>query len=132
MTRAAFRHLTQVYRHAPLLARIHVMMRAQQCPFESVARHVPPTGTVLDIGVGHGVFLHVLHREGKPRRLLGLDIADDKLRIARSTVRNGENMEFYQGYLPAVPPEPVHCISLMDSAYLIPDEQWLPLLDALW
>lgn len=125
------RHISQVYSDASLPVRLHVLMRSVQCPFEAVARHVPRDATVLDIGVGHGVFLHVLNAHSRGRRLVGIDIAENKIRVAQNTLKNGENIAFYTGYLDVVPDDPIHCITLMDSVYLIPPADWEGLLDQL-
>jgi SAM-dependent methyltransferase len=52
----ALRVLHRAYRHFPLRARAHILIRFLTCPFLRVVRYVPPNAKLLDIGAGHGVF----------------------------------------------------------------------------
>lgn len=54
--------LHRTYRHFPLRARAHVLVRFLTCPFLRVVDHVPKGARMLDLGAGHGV-LSVLARE---------------------------------------------------------------------
>jgi 2-polyprenyl-3-methyl-5-hydroxy-6-metoxy-1,4-benzoquinol methylase len=48
--------LYRAFRSFPPGARAHTLIRFLTCPLLRVADRVPPGGTLLDIGAGHGVF----------------------------------------------------------------------------
>ena len=50
--RAALR----AYRKLPAAARLHATIRWWSAPFPAVAAYLPPSGRVLEIGCGHGLF----------------------------------------------------------------------------
>jgi cyclopropane fatty-acyl-phospholipid synthase-like methyltransferase len=73
----------RAYASENLGTRLHLALRWHTCPFAAVEELVPRDGDVLDAGCGHGLFTIYLALTGPGRRVLGADIDDDKLAIAR-------------------------------------------------
>ncbi|MGH9185586.1 MAG: class I SAM-dependent methyltransferase [Acidimicrobiales bacterium] len=112
--------------------RLHVWGRRRSCPFDAVADRVPPAGTVLDIGCGHGLWSLTLAAASPERTVLGVDIDADKLLIAAAAAaRLGlHNVRFEHvetGWLPAGEWD---AVVLVDVLYLLPADVALALLKA--
>ncbi len=80
---AAARKAISLYSSAPLGDRLHVRIRWWSCPIAQVAEQVPAAGRVLDVGCGHGLLSSFLAVESSQRRILGVDVDEHKIRIAR-------------------------------------------------
>ncbi len=99
----------------------HVVGRMLTCPVMPVVRCLPRSGTVLDVGCGHGLFSLVAAVDSPSRRVVGVDIDAEKLELARqAAVRLGvsDRVEFHptDGTLP---PGPFDAVMCNDVLYLL-------------
>jgi len=117
--RALYRRLRQRYRKASLAARLYNFARFKTCPFDAILDFIPAQGTVLDLGCGTGIFLHLLCLRGCGRRLIGIDQDERKLKIARTADADGEPVFLCGDILQdtgALAQQP-SCITLIDVLY---------------
>jgi 2-polyprenyl-3-methyl-5-hydroxy-6-metoxy-1,4-benzoquinol methylase len=68
-----------------MLKRIIQSLRPLICPFEPIARHVPPGSSMLDLGCGTGAFLLHLAAEARIREGFGVDVSHRALAAAEAT-----------------------------------------------
>ncbi|MBI4322970.1 MAG: class I SAM-dependent methyltransferase [Candidatus Omnitrophica bacterium] len=124
----ALRMLWQVYQGEPLRVRLHVIGRALLCPFAEVMAYVPPTGTIVDVGCGYGILLHLLSNAASngARQHVGVDHSVAKVEIARRTAKPG--ITFSHDGLEALPSEQYDAASIVDVLYTIDRRNWREVL----
>lgn len=118
----------ELYRDAPFSARLFVKLRHCLIPALSIAEHIPASGSVLDIGCGHGLFSLALACAQAKRRILAIDPSAAKLEIAARAARRFPNVEFRRSFAEDVHNEQFDVILLIDVLYLLPYEDKLALL----
>jgi len=121
---ASLRTSWQAYKGQPTATRLHVAMRALCCPFTGLITHIPQTGTVLDIGCGHGLLFNLLVRDPARRnlRLHGIDHDADKIKVARDCSQHGAN--FSTRTLDDVDTASCDVVTLVDVLYTINSALW--------
>lgn len=113
--------LLKLYKDASLGYRVYTFIRCAVCPFMEIERYVPKEGKILDSGGGHGIFANLLAISSRDRHVIGMDIMQDKIRIANSTLSGRKNIEFMAGDLEkSLSVEGVKCFILMDILCYIP------------
>lgn len=63
--------------------RAHLALRKMTAPFSAVESELPASGRVLEIGCGHGVFSLSAATTSPTRRLVGVDIDEERVASAR-------------------------------------------------
>jgi len=79
-----------------------------------------PTDNVLDLGCGAGWLSRQISRSVPEGRVVGMDISDEMIRVARRTSVDHDNLLFVAGEVAAIPWEPnffTHVISVESSYY---------------
>ena len=79
-----------------------------------------PTDNVLDLGCGAGWLSRRISRSVPEGRVVGMDISDEMIRVARRTSVDQDNLLFVAGEVAAIPWEPnffTHVISVESSYY---------------
>jgi len=110
--------LYRAFRSFPPAARAHTLIRFLTCPLLRVADRVPPGGTLLDIGAGHGVFA-VLVRD-RVARVFGVE---PDLRKVLPVA----GCRFVAGYDDVIRGS-FDVITIIDVLYKIPMAEWDALL----
>jgi 2-polyprenyl-6-hydroxyphenyl methylase/3-demethylubiquinone-9 3-methyltransferase len=110
------------YRGAPLMARLFVHGRAFLSDLALVERYVPRHGFIVDVGCGHGLFANVLTEAASTRRVLGLDIDERKIAVARATAEGRPALRFEVGDAIAAAPPRCDAVTIVDVLYLLPFE----------
>ena len=85
--------------------------------------HLAPTDNVLDVGCGSGWLARRIGKFVPEGRVVGMDISDEMIRIARRNSTEHDNILFIPGEVAEIPWEPnffTHVISV-ESAYYWPD-----------
>lgn len=123
-TTAALERAVHRYRRAPLVARWFVHGRAFLSDLARVEEYVPRHGFVVDLGCGHGLFANLLLEASPRRRILGLDVDERKIAVARSTIAGRDGLRFEVADVVAVPPPHCDAITIVDVLYLMsPEDQ---------
>lgn len=117
--------LMGLYRSEKPLVRFHIRVRYRRALLDELVQYVPESGSVLEIGCGHGAFANLLSLTSDRRRITGIDVAENKIATAQRTVGDRANISFLVAdalnYLPREKPD---AIVIMETLYLIPyDEQ---------
>lgn len=77
----------RAYRSLGPRLRMHVRWRWITCPFTELETMVPRRGRILDVGCGHALFPILLALNSPDRRIWGIDVDADKVRVATAAVR---------------------------------------------
>lgn len=83
-------------------------------PYEYIEQTVPGEGSVIDLGCGWGMFANLLALKSPRREVYGIDLDEKKIRWARKTVGDRENIQFDVRDLASVELETVDAIVLYD------------------
>ena len=108
------------YRTAPLLARLFVHGRAFLSDLAQVERYVPRQGFIVELGCGHGLFSCVLREASDRRRVLGLDLDERKIAVARAAAVDTDGLRFEVADATEAAPPPCDAIAIVDVLYLLP------------
>lgn len=116
---AAGRRALALYRRAPAGSRAHVHIRWWSAPFRRLVRLLPPSGRVLEIGCGHGLFAAYAALDSPARSVVGVDIDADKIAVGRAAVAAVPNLDLAHVPDGAVPDGPWDAIAVVDVLYLL-------------
>ena len=116
--------LASLYAGASTRVRSHASLRWRSCPFEAVAQRVPGSGRILEVGCGHGLLSARLAMTSSRRRVLGIDVATDKIFAAQAAAEEGarrgiSNLEFRRTAPGELPAGPWDAILFVDVLYLL-------------
>ncbi len=114
--------------------RLHLRVRWATCPVGAIDAEVPTSGRVLEVGCGHGLVAAYMALTCPDRSVVGVDIDERKLVLARAAAANLEpgeaSLTFASSNDGAVPAGPWDAIVIVDVLYLIDPDLELALLDA--
>lgn len=119
-TSAALNRAVHRYRSAPLAPRLFVHGRAFLSDLAFVERFVPRKGFIVDLGCGHGLFACLLRESSEARRVLGVDIDDRKIDVARGAAGDTQWLRFEVGDILEEPPPRCDAVTIVDVLYLLP------------
>jgi 2-polyprenyl-3-methyl-5-hydroxy-6-metoxy-1,4-benzoquinol methylase len=125
------RRTIALFDDAPRGDRLHVRMRWWTCPLDAVEAAVPRAGRVLEVGCGHGLVSMYLAVRGPDREVVGIDIDDDKLVVARAAAAAHPElrMQFETVDPDFFPPGDYDAVVFCDVLYLLPPPARRELLD---
>ncbi len=121
------------YAHLPAGERFHVHARASSAPLLAVASRLP-SGTVADIGCGHGLLSAVLALAVPERQVLGVDLDERKVHWARQALSGLPNVTLDVGSVDALArtrSSTLDAVVVCDVLYLLPEERWPGFLQAV-
>ena len=110
------------YAEEPRGTRLHTRVRWKSCPFEAVAAVLPPTGRILEIGCGHGLFSTFVALASPDREVVGTDVDGDKIQAARRAAEGLDNLRFAPAEPGELPEGTWDAICVVDVLYLIDRE----------
>lgn len=114
--------LHALFRDATLPQRAHVVGRALTCPLDALSRALPSEGRILDVGCGHGVVAMHLALASPAREVVGVDIDDGKIAVARRASARGAALGLRTRFDPCareLPAGPWDAVLLVDVLYLL-------------
>jgi 2-polyprenyl-3-methyl-5-hydroxy-6-metoxy-1,4-benzoquinol methylase len=117
---AVGRQALALFDGAPRAARTHVRIRWATCPVPAVASLVPRRGRILEVGCGHGLFSAYLALDSAQRQVVGVDIDESKIAVAREAAQRAGHA-FTADVAPSghLPPGPWNAIVIVDVLYLL-------------
>jgi 2-polyprenyl-3-methyl-5-hydroxy-6-metoxy-1,4-benzoquinol methylase len=128
------RRVFSLYSGASRRDRMHLRVRWATCPVPAIDAEVATRGRVLEVGCGHGLVSAYLALSCRDRSVVGVDIDERKLVLARAAAAElapGEaSLHYASSHDGAVPPGPWDAIVIVDVLYLIEADLELALLDA--
>ncbi|MEO8500082.1 MAG: class I SAM-dependent methyltransferase [Vicinamibacteria bacterium] len=104
--------------------RLHTRLRAFSAPLKAVVAAIPPQGSLLDVGCGHGLIANEVALRNPGARVLGIDLSETKIASARASVGSRTNVEFRLAPLEGVAEGGFGAVSLIDVLYLVPAASW--------
>lgn len=107
-----------------------VLARHLLAPLARVLDAIPPSGRMLDVGCGHGLFANAAALGSPARDVLGVDPSGAKIAVARSSALGLPNVQFRQGLVQEIEETGFDAISILDVLYLLPIEEKLAVLRA--
>ena len=125
------RRAVRLFKGLSLGTRLHLALRWWSCPIDAVAHEVPTHGDILEIGCGHGLVALHLATQSPHRRVLGVDIDDHKITVARRAAQqlrtHPANAIFDVIAAGAVPDGTWDAVVIVDVLYLLsaPDQHRL-------
>jgi trans-aconitate methyltransferase len=113
--------------------RLYSAIRSRTCPFEALEPHGPDAGLIVDLGCGHGLFANLLSVTAPARRIVGIDLSEKKIAVARKSAAADPRIEFRVGDMTscALPPD-ASCFCLIDVLSYLDDRQKTRLLERLF
>ena len=93
------RRVLSRYRGAGVGTRLFLNARWRWTPYERIAAKLPTSGTILDLGAGHGLLSLALCLSEPGRTVLGLDHDPRRTALARAAGGDVPNVEFESGSL---------------------------------
>jgi 2-polyprenyl-3-methyl-5-hydroxy-6-metoxy-1,4-benzoquinol methylase len=114
------RRAVAAYAGAERGVRFHVAVRARTCPFAELEAHLPPVGSVLDVGCGHGLGSLVFALGSPGRSVRGVDIDADKIPAAMAAAASAGADVAFEAVEPGWRPAGAHdAVVLVDVLYLL-------------
>ena len=118
-TTAALERAVHRYRSASIATRALVHGRAFLADLAAVEQYVPKHGFIVELGCGHGLFTNLLAEAAPGRRVLGIDIDERKIAVARTTVHDREGLRFEVGNIICDPAPRCDAVTVVDVLYLL-------------
>lgn len=120
-------YILKTYAKESRALRLFILIRYLVCPWQKVLSPLPLArgkGKLLDIGCGHGLFLHLIRLENGGWTLSGMDHDGAKILTARRSVPKDTRMTFMDTPRELLPDEQFDCITLVDVLYAVEPAQW--------
>jgi len=112
--------LLERYRKLSFKDRLHMSFRIKTVPWEQILNNFPRGNNIIDIGCGHGILINLLAmRDCGYKRMIGIDLAADKIRVAKSTAN--EQISFHSSDIFDLK-ENAEVYSIFDVLYLMPND----------
>lgn len=112
------------FRTAPLATRAFLLLRWWLTPYRRMVSHLPPGGSVLDLGCGHGLFAFAAAAGDPDRSVFGVDHDAARIAMAAAAARDLPRLTFATGDI-LHPPDGLHsAVALIDLMhYFTPEDQ---------
>lgn len=120
----------QLYKNLPFFDFLHLRIRLANCPFNTLLERLPESGTIGDVGCGHGLLCALAALQKPECKIIGVDPDEHKIKVAQKCLGAISNIELRTGTLRDLPAS-LDAIIICDVLYLIPIEQWPEILTAV-
>ncbi len=107
-------------------ARLHLQVRRRLFPFAALVHHAPSSGTLVDVGCGHGLFAGLLADARPCCQVIGLDPDEARIEVARTlaAARRVRNLRFEVASAEHAALSRSSLVSIIDVLYLLsPEDQ---------
>lgn len=110
-----------------ILPRLYNYLRVMILPLEEIAKFIPTSGNIVDVGCGYGLLDIYLAKTSPSRYVIGSELNGKRVRIAQKISQNIPNVKFFEKNLLAESDvanvEKIDCIILMDLLHHVTYEQ---------
>jgi len=118
----------KLYAGASPFVRAFLRGRVLLSDLEFIESRVPETGTIVDLGCGHGLFANLMALRSSQRMVTGIDLVPEKIEFACETIRRRDNIDFIcADFFETDFPE-CDVITIVDVLYLMPWSEQLRIL----
>jgi len=126
---SSIKYILSAYHQSPVSVRLFVLTRYIVCPWENIINHLSGIDSLLDIGCGHGLFLHLAQKQFPALRCTGIDHDENKIQHATMSDKSKEIQFIYSSQMTELKPPKFDCVSIIDVLYSIPKHKWGMVLD---
>lgn len=113
--------LFNLYASQNIWSKFHIRTRYKRGRLWELEEYLPKHGSFLDLGCGHGVFAAFLALRSKSRSIIGVDVSESKIVIARNAACNKLNIEFLSADICNFKSNvQFDAVTLIDVLYLLP------------
>ena len=112
--------LIDLYRGRGAWTSLYTRIKFKICPLLPVEPLLPRRGRVLDLGCGNGLFAAILKLGSPERRIIGLDLDEGKIAVARQAFRAWSGDELAVGDVVAAAYPAADIVAIVDVLYLLP------------
>ncbi len=112
------------YSQASAITKLFIIVRSIVCPWNTILDSLPDKGNVLDIGCGHGLFLHLVKDKYPDLVCVGYDHDRNKIDIAADSSKREEIVFLLNSQIDGLRPESFDCITVIDVLYSVPLKEW--------
>ncbi len=113
----SFREVLARYPRRSLPFTVYALVRMAASPYEALARLVPRTGRLLDVGCGFGLWLNYLAFRSPGLRLEGID--PDPRKVSVAAAAGGGSAEVHLQEADGFPDRQYDVVTVVDVLYLI-------------
>lgn len=127
-TLASVRAAWGLFAGAPGAVRLQAAIRALTCPFPAVIARLPRSGTLLDVGCGHGLLIRLAARDPGRRDLALWGIDHDAAKIAQARRGAPAAARFSTAPLAAFAGADFAAVAVVDVLYTVRLAAWPEIL----
>ena len=121
-------NILKIYKDSGWTVKIFVLIRYLVCPWEKIVERLVPLiddESLLDIGCGHGLLLHLVEMGAKCHRCVGIDHDRTKIVVAHRSISSSTKITVLDSReLQQLSGQRFRCITLIDVLYAIPTKDW--------
>lgn len=74
--------------------RFYCRIRCALLPMAYINEFLPDSGTIIDFGCSKGIMANYLAMQSPERQILGVDIREDRIAVAKKSVNGRDNIQF--------------------------------------
>lgn len=126
------REVVHLYGDHDFLAKTYAFLRLKLSPLLKLERHVPQTGTILDLGCGTGIFANILHLGSPKRKILGVDLSKSRVETAKKVSNKNSHLDFVVGDVNTFYFKDYEIITLIDLLHHMPFHEQEDLLRKIY
>ena len=127
---STFKYILESFEQHSISTKLFALIRYLVCPWNTILGYLNKVDRILDIGCGHGLFLHLAKKYYPNLVCTGFDHDENKIKIAKSS-RPRKNLTFLlDNQIEQLKHRSFDCVSIIDVLYSIPLNQWPEIFSA--